>query len=360
MATPNFVNQYRDIAGLFKNNSDLPEMVQKNAGSDTVIDYPWSSNEPSSLTRTSNGMSIRGAERFNNGLTAGIIDTENNLIKPQNEPDFMTNYRETTKRLGARAALNNIDKTTQKIMDKITLPSYYDALSDKEREHLRAVYEINPEFATDSYSKDVQEWNDNNYKYRVRAAQVLKNMSSKEREKIYSMLNMEPETGKKMLDEAIEKWTEKENKAISDLASPFVKAFRDASKGVDDFINKITGQRYLTEEEQEALKKELRGEKVTTGEEKSEGTADTGTKTSATTENKSTFDPNDAISYTYKKGDTFGQVIKNLGLQTSNGLWGPNGDVEYYTQQLIDQGVWPDGVRGNIPIGTTIKLTKRK
>lgn len=60
------------------------------------------------------------------------------------------------------------------------------------------------------------------------------------------------------------------------------------------------------------------------------------------------------IEYTYKKGDTFGQVIINLGLTTKHGLWGENGDVNYYNAQLNEQGIY-----GNIPIGTTIKLRKR-
>ncbi len=60
------------------------------------------------------------------------------------------------------------------------------------------------------------------------------------------------------------------------------------------------------------------------------------------------------VTYTYKAGDTFGQVICNLGLKTSHGLWGPDGDVEYYSGQLHEQGIY-----GNIPIGTTIKLTPR-
>lgn len=60
------------------------------------------------------------------------------------------------------------------------------------------------------------------------------------------------------------------------------------------------------------------------------------------------------VSYTYKSGDTFGQVICDLGLTTEHGLWGEDGDVAYYTKQLHDQGIY-----GNIPIGTTIKLTPR-
>lgn len=65
--------------------------------------------------------------------------------------------------------------------------------------------------------------------------------------------------------------------------------------------------------------------------------------------------PKKEVSYTYKKGDTFGQVILDLGLNTSHGLWGADGDVAYYTEQLHEQGIY-----GNIPIGTTIYLTPRK
>lgn len=70
-------------------------------------------------------------------------------------------------------------------------------------------------------------------------------------------------------------------------------------------------------------------------------------------------DATETVEYTYKPGDTFGQVVRDLGLESGNGLWGENGDVEYYTQQLMQQGIWPEGTRGNIPIGTTIKLKRR-
>lgn len=63
------------------------------------------------------------------------------------------------------------------------------------------------------------------------------------------------------------------------------------------------------------------------------------------------------VSYTYKPGDTFGQVITDLGLKTDSGLWGSNGDVAYYTAQLIDQGALDRN--GNIPVGTTIRLRRR-
>lgn len=63
------------------------------------------------------------------------------------------------------------------------------------------------------------------------------------------------------------------------------------------------------------------------------------------------------VEYTYKPGDTFGQVIKDLGLETDAGLWGTDGDVAYYTKQLADQGVLDN--RGNIPVGTKILLRRR-
>lgn len=60
------------------------------------------------------------------------------------------------------------------------------------------------------------------------------------------------------------------------------------------------------------------------------------------------------VTYTYRKGDTFGQVLLDLGLSDSAHLWGDNGDVAYYTNQLHEQGIW-----GNIPIGQVIRLTPR-
>lgn len=67
----------------------------------------------------------------------------------------------------------------------------------------------------------------------------------------------------------------------------------------------------------------------------------------------------EVVEYTYKPGDTFGQVILDLGLNTNAGLWGGNGDVEYYARQLDQQGIWPHNTRSNIPVGTTIRLRKR-
>lgn len=66
----------------------------------------------------------------------------------------------------------------------------------------------------------------------------------------------------------------------------------------------------------------------------------------------------DVVTYTYKPGDTFGQVLLNLGLSDGTNLWGQGGDVDFYTQQLREQNALNS--MGNIPIGTTIRLRRRK
>lgn len=69
-------------------------------------------------------------------------------------------------------------------------------------------------------------------------------------------------------------------------------------------------------------------------------------------------DETDVITYTYKPGDTFGQVLLNLGLSDGSHLWGQGGDVEYYTQQLVDQNMLDS--RGNVKLGVPFKLRRRK
>lgn len=83
-------------------------------------------------------------------------------------------------------------------------------------------------------------------------------------------------------------------------------------------------------------------------------TTPTSSQNKLTTKPAVTNEPKE-VTYKYKKGDNFGKVILDLGLNTSHGLWGADGDVEYYTSQLHAQGIF-----GNIPVGKTIKLTPRE
>lgn len=64
----------------------------------------------------------------------------------------------------------------------------------------------------------------------------------------------------------------------------------------------------------------------------------------------------DEVFYTYKQGDYFSKVLKNLNLDENN-LWGDNGTVNYYTKQLIDQNMLD--LNGNVKVGIPFKLVKR-
>lgn len=73
---------------------------------------------------------------------------------------------------------------------------------------------------------------------------------------------------------------------------------------------------------------------------------------------KAEDDKDSYVVFTYEPGDTFGQKIIDLGIMSENGLWGENGDVAYYQQQLRDGDYLDEN--GNIRIGEPIKLKKRK
>ena len=69
------------------------------------------------------------------------------------------------------------------------------------------------------------------------------------------------------------------------------------------------------------------------------------------------YEPDDgSVDYTYVKGDYFSKVLVKLGLDEGN-LWGENGTVKYYTQQLIEQNALDKN--GNVIIGHPFNLQKR-
>lgn len=74
-------------------------------------------------------------------------------------------------------------------------------------------------------------------------------------------------------------------------------------------------------------------------------------------------DSGDTVTFTLPKANDpnyrgFGQKIIDLGLATDKGLWGSDGDVQFYTKQLYDQGALD--ASGNLKIGVPIKLKRRK
>lgn len=68
--------------------------------------------------------------------------------------------------------------------------------------------------------------------------------------------------------------------------------------------------------------------------------------------------PDNAVWYTYKDGDTFGQVLKDLGLDEGE-LWGENGTVNYYTDQLWNRQPDIFDENGNVKVGVPFYLIPR-
>ena len=68
-------------------------------------------------------------------------------------------------------------------------------------------------------------------------------------------------------------------------------------------------------------------------------------------------DDKSQINYTYKPGDYFSKVLVELGLDENN-LWGENGTVPYYTEQLIAQNMLDS--RGNVFVGKKFTLERRR
>lgn len=69
-----------------------------------------------------------------------------------------------------------------------------------------------------------------------------------------------------------------------------------------------------------------------------------------------TPEPSQNITYTYVKGDYFSKVLTKLGLDEGK-LWGKNGTVKFYTNQLMIQNVLDS--KGNVIIGKPFTLVRR-
>lgn len=80
------------------------------------------------------------------------------------------------------------------------------------------------------------------------------------------------------------------------------------------------------------------------------------TPTTEPTTDSTTEPETGEVSYTYVKGDYFSRVLVQLGYDEGK-LWGEDGSVRYYTNQLIEQGVLD--ANGNIKVGVPFTLTRR-
>ena len=345
-----------------------------------------------------------------------IITPNDNLsgtipTNPSTQTDFLENYRATTKQLGnlARARKTKgqaegerpaVDAETKSIMDRIKLPTYSDALSPEQTDAFRRAYAENGDAAMQDMMSKTAEWDEDNFYYKLRAAQVLKKMPEKQREDYLNNFNVSMYDAKNTLDKVI---SQEDQKTYSALASA-IKGIGNIGNFISDAYLRATGQRTSSTDENgvtttttitngpanlddlaERLGEnnsfrlysksdfdengELTEEAKARGPEawNSETTNPDGTPKNAEEASDATAEgsndeesSSETIEYTYEPGDNFGQVLVKLGLVSDHGLWGEDGDVEYYTKQLEKQGIWPEGERGNIPIGTTIKLRRRK
>ena len=85
--------------------------------------------------------------------------------------------------------------------------------------------------------------------------------------------------------------------------------------------------------------------------------------TASTSSGTSKNEDADTVTFTLPRANDpsyrgFGQKIVDLGLATDKGLWGADGDVQFYTKQLYEQGAVDKN--GNLKIGVPIKLRRRK
>lgn len=376
------------------------------------------------LSTGPNGEYVRGNDRGNwrSGAATSVSRvpnayTDQNTVgdmkyvpaDPTTDSSFLENYRETTKRLGAIARawktrgqkLPNVDNETKAIMDQIKLPSYADALTEEKRKEYAQLALKDSKSALEKYKKESDEWDEDNFYYKLRAAQALKNEPESFRKGVLNNFNISMYDAKNSLDKIIDRKNKEDaqnfiaaEKGIRQIANNINSKINE---GIEDFALRLTGNRKTYTDENgvkhtittssgpanldelaERLgdnnsfklysKDDFTKEGELTDKARSEGpsswnsntTNEDGSQKTEDNQTNNNEDTGEIIEYTYKPGDTFGQVITDLGLRTDKGLWGPDGDVAYYTQQLVDQGVWEDGIPHNIPIGTTIKLRRRK
>ena len=282
---------------------------------------------------------------------------------PRNNGDFLENYRKTTRKLGKMARANTkknegekrpqVDDETRKIMQRIKLPTYNEAISDAMGQAYMDQYQQNPIATELAFNKASNEWDEDNFYYKLRAAQVLKNMPEERREQYLNNFNISANDAKNELDKVIKDQNDKDIATVKEASSKVTNFLTNLTEAIGKTLGisiKKDGQSNLPSEEERKKMGDITAKDTP------------GVDADTVPENK-TESNEEIIEYTYKPGDTFGQVIKDLGLNTSAGLWGDNGDVEYYAKQLEpqlwDSGVWDRGSRQNIPIGTTIKLKRR-
>ena len=182
---------------------------------------------------------------------------------PRNNGDFLENYRKTTRELGKMARVNTakskndkrpkVDDETRKIMQRIKLPTYNEAISDAMGQAYMNQYQQNPIATELAFNKASNQWDEDNFYYKLRAAQVLKNMPKKQREQYLNNFNISANDAKNELDKAIENQNTADIKAIKEAGGKLKDFLQNLSdtigKGVEDAYLRATGKRWTTVDE---------------------------------------------------------------------------------------------------------------
>lgn len=146
--------------------------------------------------------------------------------RKQFEKEFFDNYRRVTRSLGKDAIkeqqmLNEpfaykkgqeLDSQTKNIMQRIKLPTFVEAMSDNMKSQLMQDFKNDPQKTEQAVNKMAADWDEDNFYYKLRAAQLLKQMPEDHREGLLNNFNMDKYEAKVELDNAMNKqWTIENN-----------------------------------------------------------------------------------------------------------------------------------------------------
>ena len=138
----------------------------------------------------------RVPEKNFNALNAG---------RAESDRKFLDNYRELTKEL-AEPARSSDPKDIQRgtlmysIMERIKLPTYLDSLTDEQKRNWMYNFSSDPTKTEQDFNRLAQEWDENNFYYKLRAAQYLKDKPAEYREKVLDNFTKDKYLAKDFLD----------------------------------------------------------------------------------------------------------------------------------------------------------------
>ena len=166
-----------------------------------------------------------------------------NAGRAERDRKFLDNYREITKDL-ADSARSSDPKDIQRgtlmynIMERIKLPTYFDSLTDKQKQDWMYSFGSDPTKAEQDFNKLAQEWDEDNFYYKLRAAQYLKDKPAEYREKVLDDFTRDKYLAKDFLDGEL--IIDEQNKDRAKAAgAAAVKGVADAASAIGNAIGSL-------------------------------------------------------------------------------------------------------------------------